>query len=161
LLNILPKATVAALFGTALVVYGIWILTLMYGFKKTFVENNFGGRTGEILVGFLGGVAGGLMSLPGIPIVIWANIRGYGKEKQRSLTVPYNFCMLLATLISAIGRGVFDNLTQHTLLLSIPCMAVGWFIGVRMYGKVSEAMFRTVVCLLLILSGGLLMQKFL
>jgi hypothetical protein len=92
--------------------------------------------------------------LLGIPAVIWGNVRGYGKEQQRGLSVPFNFLMLLATVaITGIKGDFHDPVTQAQLLVAVPVALMGWSVGVRCFGRISEAGFRRFVMLMLFLSG--------
>jgi uncharacterized membrane protein YfcA len=149
LLRILPHVIISLVFGLVLLVY----VAVMSG-RKPAKENNFGGRPGEVTLGFIGGLLSGMIALPGIPVVIWSNIRGYGKEKQRALSVPYNFLMLLATVAITGIKGDFrDPVTQAQLCVAIPVALIGWSVGVRCFGRISEAGFRRFVMLMLFLSG--------
>jgi uncharacterized membrane protein YfcA len=149
LLQILPKAIIALMFGVVLLVYVVWAV-----FRKPVEENDFGGRPGEVVMGFIDGVFAGMLALPGIPVIIWANLRGYGKAKQRALSVPINFLMLLGSMAMFGFKGSFsDPVTQVHLLVAAPVALVGWFIGVRCFGRISEVNFRRFVQAVLVVSG--------
>jgi uncharacterized membrane protein YfcA len=149
LLTFLPKVIVSLIFGLVLLAY-----VALTARKKRATENDFGGRPGEITLGFIGGVLSGMLALPGIPVIIWSNIRAYGKEKQRSLSVPFNFLMLLATVaITGIKGNYGDSITQAQLLIAVPVALIGWSIGVRCFGRISETGFRRFVMLVLLFSS--------
>jgi uncharacterized membrane protein YfcA len=149
LLQILPKAVIALMFGIVLLTYVAWTVT-----RKPVEENDFGGRLGEIVMGFIDGVFAGLLALPGIPVIIWANLRGYGKAKQRALSVPINFLMLLGSMAMFGFKGSFaDPVTQVHLLVAVPIALLGWTVGVRCFGRISEVNFRRFVQAVLVVSG--------
>jgi uncharacterized protein len=148
LLTILPRAVVSLVFGLVLLVFVGWTL------RKKPTENDFGGRQGEVVTGFIGGVLSGMLALPGIPVVIWSNLRGYGKEKQRSLSVPFNFAMLLATVaLTGLKGNYADPTTQTQLFFAVPVALFGWSLGVRCFKKISEASFRRFVMFVLFCSS--------
>lgn len=148
LLTILPKVIVSLVFGLVLLVFVAWT------FRKKPAENNLGGRSGEVIVGFIGGVLSGMLALPGIPVVIWSNLRGYGKEKQRGLSIPFNFAMLLVTVaLTGLKGNYSDPTTQAQLLFAVPVAMIGWSIGVRCFKTISEASFRRFVMFVLFCSG--------
>jgi uncharacterized membrane protein YfcA len=149
LLTILPKAVIALAFGIVLLVYVAWTLT-----KKPVAENNFGGRIGEVTLGFIDGVFAGMLALPGIPVIIWSNLRGYGKAQQRALSVPVNFLMLLGSMaLSGLKGNYSDPITQAQLLVAVPVALIGWSIGVKCFGRISEVGFRRFVSAVLVCSG--------
>jgi uncharacterized membrane protein YfcA len=152
LLQVLPKAIIALMFGIVLLTYVAWTVT-----RKPVEENDLGGRAGEVIMGFIDGLFAGLLALPGIPVIIWANLRGYGKAKQRALSVPINFLMLLGSMAMFGFKGNFsDPVTQVHLLVAAPIALVGWSIGVRCFGRISEVNFRRFVSAVLVISGGAL-----
>jgi uncharacterized protein len=149
LLTILPKVIVSLVFGLVLLVF----VAVTFR-KKPTTENDFGGRSGEVVVGFIGGVLSGMLALPGIPVVIWSNLRGYGKERQRGLSVPYNLAVLLVTVGLTGLKGNYDDLTtQAQLVVALPVALIGWSIGVRCFKKISEASFRRFVMFVLFCSS--------
>lgn len=152
LLQIMPKSVAALIFGVVLLGYVAFTFR-----KKPGVENQFGGRVGEVVLGFIGGLAAGMLALPGIPVVIWSSIRGYGKVSQRALSVPFNFLMLIGTIVVSGLKGNYaDPGTQAQLLFAIPACLIGWSIGVRFFGRISEVGFRRFISVVLVLSGVLL-----
>jgi uncharacterized membrane protein YfcA len=149
LLQILPKPVIALMFGIVLLAYVVWTV-----FRKPVAENDFGGRVGEVIAGFIDGLFAGLLALPGIPVIIWSNLRGYGKAQQRALSVPINFLLLLGSILMFGFKGNFtDPVTQAHLLVAVPVALVGWTIGVRCFGRISEVNFRRFISGVLVISG--------
>jgi uncharacterized membrane protein YfcA len=152
LLSIMPKPIAALVFGIILLGYVAFTFR-----KKPGAENDFGGRVGEAILGFTGGVAAGMLALPGIPVVIWATIRGYSKESQRALSVPFNFLMLLGSILfSGLKGNYHDPVTQAHLLVAVPCCLLGWAFGVQFFARISQVAFRQFISCVLVLSGILL-----
>ena len=60
----------------------------------------WGGRAADGVIGFLGGIMGGLAGLSGPLPTIWATLRGWGKDERRSVFQTFNLAVLLAALVS-------------------------------------------------------------
>jgi hypothetical protein len=112
-----------------------------------------GGPQYDAAVGFAGGLVGGLTAMPGALPTIWCDLRGLGKEVQRGIVQPYITAMQVAALaILYFQRGLPDALAGNTLLSLAP-LAAGVLVGLALFGKVSEGLFRRVLLSVLLLSG--------
>jgi uncharacterized membrane protein YfcA len=64
--------------------------------------------------------------------------------------------MLSTVLISAVTLSLAGAVTAETTklyLLGLPCMLIGTWIGLKLYGKVDDAAFRKIVLLVLLVFG--------
>jgi uncharacterized membrane protein YfcA len=106
-------------------------------------------------VGFAGGFVGGLTAMPGAVPVIWCELNGMPKDQQRGMLQPFILGMQLLALavLMFVPGGIYQSLF-HDVLAMIPFLAAGTFVGIRMFGRVDQVVFRYVVLLLLILSGA-------
>ncbi len=68
----------------------------------------WGGRAADAVVGFAGGILGGLAGLAGIFPVVWADLRGWSKEQRRSLVQMFNIAILSLALVSHAVSGLPD-----------------------------------------------------
>ena len=68
-----------------------------------------GGRLADAAAGFTGGVMGGMASLSGPAPLIWAQLRGWGKDEQRGVNQPFNMSVLFLALVSAANRRAFST----------------------------------------------------
>src|SRR5258708_23641499 len=66
----------------------------------------FGGRIADGAVGFAGGILGGLAGLSGPLPILWAHIRGWGKEQRRGIFQTFNWTVLAAALCVQIPTGL-------------------------------------------------------
>jgi len=64
-----------------------------------------GGRIADTGIGFAGGVLGGLAGLSGPIPILWASVRGWGKDERRSLFQIFNWAVLTAALCVQAGTG--------------------------------------------------------
>src|SRR5262245_18078434 len=106
-------------------------------------------------VGFAGGFVGGLTAMPGAVPVIWCELNGLPKDRQRGMVQPFILGMQILALavLMFMPGAIYAKLFKYVLVM-VPFLAAGTFVGIRMFGWVDQASFRYVVLLLLILSGA-------
>jgi len=112
-----------------------------------------GGAPADAAVGFLNGVLGGITGLAGILITIWCVIRGWPKDQQRTVFQPVAVAIFA---MSAFWLGVNGTISADTLrlmVLGLPVLLLGTWLGLKLYGRLDEAGFRKVVLVLLLVSG--------
>ncbi len=105
------------------------------------------------LIGFIGGIFGGLASLSGPILTVWCDLKGWPKDEQRGTYQPYNFAMLSAALVAFGVAGLLTMALLKLAALSLPATLTGMWLGRRLYGKIDDRQFRKVVLGLLALSG--------
>jgi len=62
--------------------------------------------------------------------------------------------------MTAVWLGATGTVTAEALrffLIGLPCVIVGTWLGLKLFGKIDEAMFRKVVLALLFVSGAVLL----
>jgi uncharacterized membrane protein YfcA len=106
------------------------------------------------MVGFAGGLVGGLTAMPGSLPIIWCDLRGVSKEHQRGEVQPF----ILTTQVFAIVLLISTPGTLHPgllpiLPLAIPSVVAGTFVGILLWGRIDDAKFRYSVLSLLLVSG--------
>jgi uncharacterized protein len=115
-----------------------------------------GGQLRDAVVGFGGGLVGGLTAMPGALPTIWCDYRGMPKNQSRGLVQPYITTMqVLAVAVMLMHQ----SMTAQALInvaYSLPSLAAGAALGVVMFRRVNDAMFRSVVLVVLIVAGTLL-----
>ena len=130
-------------------------------FNRSPLIQRFGGRVADGLVGFAGGILGGLAGLSGPLPILWANLRGWGKHERRGIFQTFNWTILTASLLLQAGTGFVDTEVIRLALLVFPATLFGAWIGARTYHALSDQNFRDVVLGLLFLSGaGLVWSSF-
>jgi uncharacterized protein len=134
--------------------------TALY-FNRKPMALSFGGRAADALVGFGGGILGGLAGLSGPPPILWASVRGWGKHERRGVFQTFNWTILTATLGLQAGTGFVTREVLWLALLALPGTLFGAWLGARTYHALSDRNFRDVVLGLLFLSGvGLVWSSF-
>ena len=112
-----------------------------------------GGRIGEGLVGFGGGLIGGLTAMPGALPTMWCDLHGLPKAEQRGVVQPFILVMQLAALALLLPRITWSSGMLFDLAVSMPALVAGTAAGVVLFGRVDDAMFRRVVLAMLLVSG--------
>jgi uncharacterized membrane protein YfcA len=136
---------------------GVGILLILYAAWMGFVRRppiiTGGGRIADATAGFTGGVMGGMASLSGPAPTIWVQLRGWTKDEQRAVNQPFNMSVLATALLAAGVAGLLDRTFWIWALICVPVSLVGARIGLMLYRRANDAVFRQLVLLLLGLSG--------
>lgn len=111
-----------------------------------------GGRVADAGVGFVGGILGGIGGYSGVIPTIWTQLRGWPKEIARAVYQPYVIIIQGITLAGIVWV-TFDTAGLIMLIVVLPPLLVGTWIGWQLYGKLNERRFRQILALLLIGSG--------
>jgi uncharacterized membrane protein YfcA len=136
-------------FGAFLVVYAGWMLLRPAAARIQDAPQ----KMRDAIVGFGGGLVGGLTAMPGALPVIWCDLRGMPKEQQRALVQPYIAVMQVSALALLLLRHSLSREAILNLTMSLPALAAGAGIGVLMFRRVNEAVFRSAVLVVLGFAG--------
>lgn len=129
------------------------ILYSLYGLAKPALRIANSNTAVDTGVGVVNGLTAGLIGLIGIVITIWCQLRGWPKDEQRAVFQPV---MLAASVTSVVPLTIAGAATPGILrlvVLGLPVVFAGTWLGLRLYGKVNEAGFRRLVLVLLLASG--------
>ena len=88
--------------GAFLVVYGLYALL-----APRLLQVRGGGRAADAVVGFFGGVLGGLGGLSGVLPTIWTQLRGWPKDMARGVFQPF-ILMAHAATLAILGTAAPD-----------------------------------------------------
>jgi uncharacterized membrane protein YfcA len=116
----------------------------------------FGGKIADGIVGFIGGILGGLAGLSGPPPIVWASVRGWGKDERRGVFQTFNWTVLFVALCLQTASGLVAREVIWLAVLAFPGTVLGSWIGARLYHALSDRNFRDVVLGMLFLSGAIL-----
>lgn len=116
-------------------------------------------RVGDTVVGFAGGFFGGLGGLSGFLPALWCTLRGWDKHAHRALVQAY---ILVANAFSLlwVNRLVgIDERVQSLLLLGLPFVAVGGWLGLKVFARLNTAGFNRAVLWVIAGSGAVLLLR--
>jgi uncharacterized membrane protein YfcA len=72
---------------------------------------------------------------------------------QRSTFQPAAVAIFLMSALWLGGKGTITPDTIKLFVMGLPCVIVGTWLGLKLFGKIDEASFRKIVLALLSLSG--------
>jgi uncharacterized protein len=125
-------------------------------FNRRPLAERAGGRVADGAVGLAGGVLGGLAGLSGPPPILWASIRGWGKDERRGVFQTFNWTILMASLCMHAATGLVTGEVLRLALIAFPGTLIGAWLGARVYLRLSDRRFGDVVLALLFASGAVL-----
>jgi len=105
------------------------------------------------MVGFAGGLVGGLTAMPGAMPTIWCDLQGLPKDQQRGIVQPFIAMMQLSALSLMLLHNGLPTKVLMNFTLSLPALAAGTAVGIAMFGRVSDVVFRRVVLGALFVAG--------
>jgi uncharacterized membrane protein YfcA len=108
------------------------------------------------LVGFGGGLIGGLTAMPGAIPTIWCDMHGVPKNQQRGLVQPFIAAMQIFALALLLIHHDLSSKVFIDLALSIPALLAGSALGILAFRNCNEQTFRRVILGILLVSGALL-----
>jgi uncharacterized membrane protein YfcA len=129
--------------------------TALY-FHRRPIALSSGGKAADTGIGFAGGILGGMAGLSGPIPILWASVRGWGKDERRGVFQTFNWTILSAALAVQAAAGFITWEIMWLGLLVLPATVVGAWLGARTYHALSDGNFRDVVLGLLFLSGVVL-----
>lgn len=134
-----------------LIAYAIYSLT------RPAIKPIQAGAAADAFVGFLSGALGSMAGFPGIIIVIWCTLRGWTRDVQRGVFQPVSVAMLAMAAVALSATGSITMSTVYLFLTGLPALALGTWVGFRLYGKVDDDLFRKIVLALLFSAGAFLL----
>jgi uncharacterized protein len=134
--------------GFFLVIYPAYVLM-----RKGPIESAWGGRTADGIVGFGGGVLGGLTGLSGVLPVVWTDVRGWTKEQRRGVVQFFNIAILSLALLSHAVSGLLTRQVALDALIALPATIGGAWSGAYIYRRLADRGYQRVVMMLLLASG--------
>lgn len=104
-------------------------------------------------IGVGGGFLGGFAGLSGPLPIIWLQLQGKTSASQRAIYQPFNLVVLS---LAVVGMALKGFVTKQVLLLFVICLpitVIGTLIGLYLYNRMSDQIFRSTILGLLLLSG--------
>ena len=99
---------------------------------------------------------GGITGLAGILVTIWSGLRGWPKDVQRTVFQPVAVAIFLMSALWIGAKGAITPEVIRLFLIGLPALFAGTWLGLKLFGRLDEPMFRKIVLVLLLVSGALL-----
>ena len=113
----------------------------------------------DMVVGFLGGILGGAASLSGALPMMWCALRPWPKAETRAVLQPFNFVVLGLTAGLLALRGAYTRETLIYLALAVPVAVVAAQIGIAIFRRLPDAVFRRLLIVMTFVSGAVLLAR--
>jgi len=151
LLHNVDARTFQQVFGMTIAIYSSYML-----FKPSlsYIQQMSQSRTA--VIGFCGGLIGGLTAMPGALPTIWCDMHGLPKTQQRGLVQPFIAAVQIFALAMMLARHDLSPKVLVDFGLSIPALLAGSTLGILAFRSINELMFRRIILVILFLSGVLL-----
>jgi hypothetical protein len=136
-------------FGALVALYATYALlrpTMTYLRQMTSLGSN-------ALVGFGGGLVGGLTAMPGALPAIWCDMHGLPKNQQRGLVQPFIAAMQLFALGLMLSHRDLSSKILIDFGISLPALIAGTALGIILFGRINELAFKRTILALLLFSG--------
>ena len=134
--------------GLFLVVYPAYVVI-----RRRKLEQAWGGRAADGIVGFGGGILGGLTGLSGVFPVIWTDIRGWSKDQRRAVVQFFNLAILSLALVAHAASGMLTRQVGLDALIALPATIGGAWFGAFIYRRLADHSYQRIIMALLIISG--------
>jgi len=138
-------------FGLAVALYAGYMM-----FRPSLTYKQQMDKSRNAVVGFGGGLIGGLTAMPGALPTIWCDMHGVSKNQQRGLVQPFIAAMQLFALGLMLVRNDLSSKVFFDLFLSIPALLAGTALGICAFRYVNDSTFRRIVLVVLLMSGLIL-----
>jgi uncharacterized membrane protein YfcA len=134
--------------GVFLVLYSSYVLA-----RRKQVTPVAGSKAVDGVVGFAGGVLGGLTGLSGIPPVVWTDFLGWTKQHRRGLIQAFNITVLSMSLALHAAAGLFTRQVALDTLVALPATIAGVLGGTFVYRRLADQGYQRAVMALLLVAG--------
>ena len=134
--------------GCFLIVYPAYVLI-----RNRQIKSAWGGTVADGIIGFGGGILGGLTGLSGVLPIVWTDVRGWSKEQRRSIVQFYNMAILSLALVSHAFSGLLTWQVVVSAAIALPGTIAGAWFGAFLYRRLADHGYQRVVMALLLISG--------
>jgi uncharacterized membrane protein YfcA len=107
----------------------------------------------EMVMGFGGGILGGLAGLSGPLPIIWAALKGWPMLERRVFFQVFNGTILSAMLAVSLVQGLMGWRFLLAVAIALPGTLLGNTLGSRLYRRLDDRRFAHIVLCLLLASG--------
>ena len=156
LLSILDANVLRLVVAGFLILYGAY-----FGLRKALPRFERSTGKTDSVIGFFGGLLGGLAAISGALPAIWLSMRPWPKREIRAVLQPFNVLILATTVGFSAWHGAFTLHTLTALAIAVPSSILAAQFGILLFQKTSDDQFRrTLILLCLALGLGILFRYF-
>jgi len=145
-LHWLDEKVTTTLLGILLIGYALYALANL---RLPTLEHPIWGYSFGLVAGFLSGA----YNTPGPPVIIFGNCRRWEPAEFKGNLQGFFLLNSAIVLVSHIWQGNLSPDVWQSLLLSLPAIILGLWLGLRLDSYINPAIFRKVVLVALIFLG--------
>lgn len=124
--------------------------------RRAQVKMTWGGGAADCVVGFAGGILGGIAGLSGVLPAVWTDMRGWAKEHRRGVLQIFNIAVLALALVSHVVSGFLTRQVAVAAIVALPGTIGGAWLGGLIYRRIADRSYSRVIMTLLLISGIML-----
>lgn len=151
-LKIVNENIIRLVLGAVLIFYAIFGLFVRFSNKN--LKDGW-----AYLYGFLAGCFGGAIGAIGPPIVVYASLQSWNKDKIKAMLQGFLFLsgILIVVFQALIGITTVTVLVYYGI--SLPIIVVGVYLGTILYGRIEEALYKRIILTVIGLMGIFMIYK--
>ncbi len=111
------------------------------------------------LAGFVAGFLGGTIGAIGPPVIIYTSLQPWDKQQIKATMVSFFILSGIGILICYIFNGLITKQILISFGYSVPPLISGVVVGMFVFNKITDTLYKRIIHLLLILLGILLLIK--
>jgi uncharacterized membrane protein YfcA len=134
------------LLGLLLITYGI------FAALKPNVRVGANPLWGQVSMGALGGITGGLAAFPAAFVTMWCLMQGFDKHRARSIIQPFILINQLLSISALMVVRPAQIVVTDLLCYAAPAV-VGAYFGLIIFNRVDTSTFNRIVGLFLLVAG--------
>ncbi|HQU04338.1 MAG TPA: sulfite exporter TauE/SafE family protein [Acidocella sp.] len=146
-LSILNVSDFRLILGTLMTLFGLYVL-----FVRRLPVFAHVPLAVDVVVGAAGGMLSGLGGFAGVLPMIWTQLRGWPRDIARGVYQPFVLVVQIFTLTLIVVSQV-DKTALTLIIISIPPLTAGSWIGWQLYSRMNHEMFRKLVAAGVMVSG--------
>ena len=113
----------------------------------------------DSLVGFFGGILGGIAGLSGALPTFWCSLRPWPKRETRAVLQTFNVVILSLAILFLAARGIYTEQLLIWFLLALPVGLAASYAGLFIFKRLETNSFRRLLIILMLASGCLLLAR--
>jgi uncharacterized protein len=146
LLGVLDTTMIMIALGMILLLYGLY--GLMIRPAPRILNKPWG-----YAFGLAAGCLGGGFSASGPPVIVYTSLQPWNKDQIKATLQGYFFISGIMVVLSQAVSGYVTTAALHYFYISLLPLLLGTYLGHFFYGKISDALYRKVMLLLLAALG--------
>ena len=153
-LAVIDAASLKLVIATFLLIYGGF-----FSLRRALPKFDRPTPVTDMIIGFAGGILGGAASLSGALPTMWCSMRPWPKAETRAVLQPFNVVILGLTALMLWWQGVYTRDVLINLAVAIPAALLSAQIGITVFRRLSDDLFRRLLISMCLLSGLILMTR--